>query len=373
MHAPENSANSGWLPLGKAALIDWARLNRPGSTRGATVWVKRIRDEPVLLRRWSDASTHFFEFLGLTDDRLIGTFVVSVTRLEPTRLRLKGTLDVEGRLGWSDVHEFEEHAKTGLLRRVSRTLDLSTGTPPMTNPPSPSPTIANAFETMSEAAFSIGSGAWIAEIISNVQGILFQPEVTSEPPVSVSGSVPATAPIQRERQAPADVRNLMEALESRGRATGPQIELVRTRPLEIEKGNGNGAGAKAAKAPPEPSAQAAAHQNGKGEKVAPDSSRRRAAEKSVPVLFCTTAAGDSYEVTEAETYMGRSKQCTIVLNSQRVSRKHACITKEADGFYINDLGAANGIWAGTAKVERERIDDGDEFIVGDILVTFGLR
>ena len=88
------------------------------------------------------------------------------------------------------------------------------------------------------------------------------------------------------------------------------------------------------------------------------------------VLVASTSTGDRWEVDAPETYMGRSKQCSIVLKSQRVSRKHASITREDDGFYINDLGAANGIWAGTDKVEREKIANGSEYIIGDVLVSF---
>jgi hypothetical protein len=107
----------------------------------------------------------------------------------------------------------------------------------------------------------------------------------------------------------------------------------------------------------------------------PDRSGERAQPASsggVGKLNCTTNQGESFEITSEETFIGRSKQCAIVLKSQRVSRKHACVTKEADGFYINDLGAANGIWAGSEKIDREKIETGDEFIVGDVVLTFTL-
>ena len=49
-------------------------------------------------------------------------------------------------------------------------------------------------------------------------------------------------------------------------------------------------------------------------------------------LFAATNTGDSWEVTDEETYIGRSKQCTIGLKSQRVSRKHASCTTRARWF-----------------------------------------
>ena len=48
------------------------------------------------------------------------------------------------------------------------------------------------------------------------------------------------------------------------------------------------------------------------------------------------------------------------------------VRREPDGFYINDLGAANGIWSGTEKVDRQLILDGSEYIIGDVVLTFNL-
>jgi predicted component of type VI protein secretion system len=104
----------------------------------------------------------------------------------------------------------------------------------------------------------------------------------------------------------------------------------------------------------------------------PPKVEKRPARKALGKLFATTNSGDSWEISDAETFLGRSKQCSIVLKSQRVSRKHASVTKEDDGYYINDLGAANGIWAGTEKIDREKIADGAEYIIGDVLVSFSL-
>src|SRR5262249_29602022 len=76
---------------------------------------------------------------------------------------------------------------------------------------------------------------------------------------------------------------------------------------------------------------------------APLPERKSRGEECPEKIVCTTNTGETFDITGQETYVGRSKQCAIILKSQRVSRKHACITREADGFYINDLGAANGI------------------------------
>lgn len=61
--------------------------------------------------------------------------------------------------------------------------------------------------------------------------------------------------------------------------------------------------------------------------------------------------------------IGRGRHCDLVIDSAKVSREHAVIRREADGWWIEDLGSSNGTWLGRARVDRRRIADGDEFHV----------
>ncbi|MFN3926815.1 MAG: FHA domain-containing protein [Pseudanabaenaceae cyanobacterium] len=49
-----------------------------------------------------------------------------------------------------------------------------------------------------------------------------------------------------------------------------------------------------------------------------------------------------FPINDQTTYIGRSKECQIQINSNTVSRRHACIQSQGDKYYISDLGSANG-------------------------------
>ena len=61
-------------------------------------------------------------------------------------------------------------------------------------------------------------------------------------------------------------------------------------------------------------------------------------------------AGHSYEVAGDEAVVGRYPFCDIVLPSHSVSRQHARIVREADGFYIEDLDSLNGTFVNGTRL-----------------------
>ncbi len=61
--------------------------------------------------------------------------------------------------------------------------------------------------------------------------------------------------------------------------------------------------------------------------------------------------------------IGRGRHCDLVIDSFKVSREHAVILRELDGWWIEDLGSSNGTWFAQARVDRRRIADGDEYFI----------
>lgn len=318
-----------WLPLGSAQLIDWKQLGRSASARGALAFAARVGGEPVLLRTWTNENTTYFEFHFLAYEELFGTIVVSTSRPEDTRLRLTTTIDVEGRIGYSDISEFVQHGRTGLYGSVVRTVEVTVGDLRTDGLDTPTSAQAEIFEYAPESALLTACGRWLTGLLGCVRAQILDGVEEEGAPASAPARAPAPTPIvEAEPEPPAPKKR---------RAKRETVEEPSSVPP-----------------PPKPKPKA---------KPKP---------KSIGKLFATTNSGDSWEITDEETFLGRSKQCSIVLKSQRVSRKHASVTKEDDGFYINDLGAANGIWAGTEKIDREKIADGAEYIIGDVLVSFSL-
>jgi pSer/pThr/pTyr-binding forkhead associated (FHA) protein len=68
-------------------------------------------------------------------------------------------------------------------------------------------------------------------------------------------------------------------------------------------------------------------------------------------------------VTGERFVIGRGRHCDLVLESAKVSREHAVIRREEDGWWIEDLGSSNGTWFEKARVDRRRIQDGDEYFI----------
>jgi hypothetical protein len=61
--------------------------------------------------------------------------------------------------------------------------------------------------------------------------------------------------------------------------------------------------------------------------------------------------------------IGRGRDCDLVIDSSKVSREHAAIVRDGDGWTIEDLSSANGTWHRRARVDRRRIEDGDEYFI----------
>jgi hypothetical protein len=62
--------------------------------------------------------------------------------------------------------------------------------------------------------------------------------------------------------------------------------------------------------------------------------------------------------------IGRSSDLDMVLVEDMVSRKHACITMQADGIWIEDLGSTNGTFVNGEKVKRASLKEGDRILIG---------
>jgi hypothetical protein len=82
----------------------------------------------------------------------------------------------------------------------------------------------------------------------------------------------------------------------------------------------------------------------------------------------------SEEVVAKERFViGRGRHCDLVIDSGKVSREHAALTRENGGWFIEDLGSSNGTWFQRERIDRRRIEDGDEYFVCAERLRFALR
>ncbi len=71
--------------------------------------------------------------------------------------------------------------------------------------------------------------------------------------------------------------------------------------------------------------------------------------------------------------IGRGKHCDFVINSGKVSREHAVISRDGSEFFIEDLGSSNGTWFNKQRIKRRKIEDGDEYFICSEKVKFVYR
>jgi hypothetical protein len=68
--------------------------------------------------------------------------------------------------------------------------------------------------------------------------------------------------------------------------------------------------------------------------------------------------------------IGRSPQSDLFLDDVTVSRHHARISLDADGFMIEDLNSLNGSYVNRKRIERHQLVDGDELQIGKFKLAF---
>ncbi len=81
--------------------------------------------------------------------------------------------------------------------------------------------------------------------------------------------------------------------------------------------------------------------------------------------------GDKIALTKLPMLIGRIPPADVIFNSGSVSRRHAIITGEPDGYQIEDLGSSNGTFINNVRVQgKSPLRDGDEVRVGlDVLIV----
>jgi len=90
-------------------------------------------------------------------------------------------------------------------------------------------------------------------------------------------------------------------------------------------------------------------------------------------LFIVNSGGDMQKVDKDTFIIGRSRTCDLVIPSSKVSRQHGGVSKENGEYYIEDLGSANGVWKDGVRIQKERINDGDEYMISEELLKFIFR
>jgi GAF domain-containing protein len=96
----------------------------------------------------------------------------------------------------------------------------------------------------------------------------------------------------------------------------------------------------------------------------------------MPVLYLLSGpnTGESYEVKEGTTLLGRGPDNDLQIIEQSVSRKHARILLSAEHLFIEDLGSQNGTQLNGHLISsyyQVEVKEGDFISLGSVLLSLG--
>jgi hypothetical protein len=80
--------------------------------------------------------------------------------------------------------------------------------------------------------------------------------------------------------------------------------------------------------------------------------------------------GETFPMDADVMTIGRSPQCDIFLDDVTVSRHHARVVRDPNGYLVEDLNSLNGTYVNRKRIERHRLSDGDELQIGKFKLAF---
>jgi hypothetical protein len=82
------------------------------------------------------------------------------------------------------------------------------------------------------------------------------------------------------------------------------------------------------------------------------------------------ADGVRIPLDEAAATIGRLSDCTVPIPDPQVSRRHAEVRAEAEGYVLHDLGSLNGTTVNGQPASQRLLEDGDVIGVGAATIRF---
>jgi pSer/pThr/pTyr-binding forkhead associated (FHA) protein len=91
-------------------------------------------------------------------------------------------------------------------------------------------------------------------------------------------------------------------------------------------------------------------------------------------VFVKTGFYEGLEVVVDRDWLviGRGRSADMVIAEATISRAHAAIGFDQEGFYVQDLGSTNGTMVNGARIERQILKSDDEIQMGRLVVTVTL-
>jgi pSer/pThr/pTyr-binding forkhead associated (FHA) protein len=81
-------------------------------------------------------------------------------------------------------------------------------------------------------------------------------------------------------------------------------------------------------------------------------------------------SGSRFLLDQDVVSAGRHPDSEIFLDDVTVSRRHAEFHREGDSFTVSDVGSLNGTYVNRDRIDRVRLNDGDEVQIGKFRLVF---
>lgn len=78
----------------------------------------------------------------------------------------------------------------------------------------------------------------------------------------------------------------------------------------------------------------------------------------------------SLPLAKAETVLGRGRECDVILNDKKSSRKNTVIVRDGNHFRVRDLDSSNGTYVNGQPVKDVELSADDVIRVGDVEIRF---
>lgn len=88
------------------------------------------------------------------------------------------------------------------------------------------------------------------------------------------------------------------------------------------------------------------------------------------VRYPTDREGELIGLVGEIITIGRTPESDLFLDDVTVSRSHARILADQDGYTVEDQGSLNGTYVNRRRIERHQLFDGDEIQIGKFKLVF---
>lgn len=91
----------------------------------------------------------------------------------------------------------------------------------------------------------------------------------------------------------------------------------------------------------------------------------------MPRISVRNPKGEEHEIVlSGPLYMGRHRDCDVILADTKVSRRHIRLIPVGHSYVVEDLGSANGTFVNGARAERRILANGDVVEVGPFRIRY---